>query len=267
MRTFPHRAARTALAALLASAAVALGAGPAAAHAGVTASNPQAMATDVKLTFTSEAESATAGLARIHILLPPGLSRAAVVTDKLPKGWQLSFAEGGYVVTGKPLPVGTDAVHTVVIKQLPKAKQLVFKVLETYSDGKISRWIEEPGAGDTGDNPAPVLQLRPAAKGAKKIDLNIFQPPSVSPSAGGSPAASSAPPTPSTSPSAPASASPEPAASTSVRATQADPPGSATDESNSQSTGTGVLIGGAVAVVVVVGAGVWFLRRAGQRRT
>lgn len=41
---------------------------------------------------------------------------------------------------------------------------MTFKTLQTYSDGKVVRWIEEPKAGQAEpENPAPVLRLANAA--------------------------------------------------------------------------------------------------------
>ncbi len=46
---------------------------------------------------------------------------------------------------------------------LPETGQLVFKALQTYADGEVVRWIEEPveGAAEP-ERPAPVLELAPA---------------------------------------------------------------------------------------------------------
>ncbi|WP_369360869.1 DUF1775 domain-containing protein [Streptomyces sp. cg2] len=42
--------------------------------------------------------------------------------------------------------------------------QLAFKTLQTYSDGKVMRWIEEPKAGQPEpENPAPMLKRTKAA--------------------------------------------------------------------------------------------------------
>jgi uncharacterized protein YcnI len=58
---------------------------------------------------------------------------------------------------------------------LPKTDQMIFKALQTYSDGTVVRWIEEPAAdGTEPESPAPVLKLvaataegaAPAATGA-----------------------------------------------------------------------------------------------------
>lgn len=51
----------------------------------------------------------------------------------------------------------------VLADPLPKVKELVFKVLQTYGDGSIVSWIQEPVAGaPEPDFPAPVLRLAPA---------------------------------------------------------------------------------------------------------
>ncbi|HZM77151.1 MAG TPA: YcnI family protein, partial [Candidatus Limnocylindrales bacterium] len=39
------------------------------------------------------------------------------------------------------------------------AKQLVFKALQTYSDGAVVRWIDEPKKGAELEHPAPVLNV------------------------------------------------------------------------------------------------------------
>lgn len=43
---------------------------------------------------------------------------------------------------------------------LPETDHLVFKVAQTYDDGQVVRWIDEPAAGGAElDQPAPVLNL------------------------------------------------------------------------------------------------------------
>ncbi|MFD6877293.1 MULTISPECIES: DUF1775 domain-containing protein [unclassified Streptomyces] len=215
-----------------------LAAGPAAAHAGVTASDPRALAENVTLTFSSEAESDTAGIAELRVVLPTGIAPDAVTLKEAPPEWKLTPTPDGYAIGGPALPTGTDAEYSVTVRQLPDAKTLAFKTLETYGDGKISRWIEVPGNGEKVDNPAPVLELKAAAPGATPLA------PSTSPS-----------PTPSTSPSvqASASAAPVPAPSPSGRETSAEETGS----------GTGTVVGVVTAVLLLVAAGTfWWTRRA-----
>lgn len=45
---------------------------------------------------------------------------------------------------------------------------MTFKTLQTYSDGKTVRWIEEASGGQAPENPAPVLKL--TAKSAQDGD-------------------------------------------------------------------------------------------------
>jgi periplasmic copper chaperone A len=46
---------------------------------------------------------------------------------------------------------------------LPKADQMVFKAVQTYSSGEVVRWIEEAAEGaEEPEHPAPVLALEPA---------------------------------------------------------------------------------------------------------
>jgi uncharacterized protein YcnI len=47
----------------------------------------------------------------------------------------------------------------VSLGPLPATDQIVFKALQTYSDGAIVRWIDEPSAGAEPEHPAPTLKL------------------------------------------------------------------------------------------------------------
>ncbi|WP_241003053.1 DUF1775 domain-containing protein, partial [Streptomyces sp. CB01881] len=120
---------------------------PAFAHVEVESETAQALATNATVTFTAEAESTTAGLAKFQVVLPEGIAPADVALADAPAGWTLAATADGFTVGGPALAPGKDAVYKITIKQLPNADELVFKTLETYSDGRIDRWIELPKAG------------------------------------------------------------------------------------------------------------------------
>lgn len=54
---------------------------------------------------------------------------------------------------------------TVSAGPFPETDQMVFKVLQYYSDGDIMRWIQDPAEGASLDRPAPVLKLTPKVNG------------------------------------------------------------------------------------------------------
>ncbi|QDY79631.1 DUF1775 domain-containing protein [Streptomyces qinzhouensis] len=262
MTTTPRRPRRAPLparaaapAALVCGLALVLGtAQPAAAHAGVSASEPRALARNVTVTFTSEAESAKAGIAKLQIGLPEGLSPAAVRLTKAPKGWQFTHSPGGYTIAGPPLATGKDAVHSIAVQQLPDAKQLVFRVVETYGDGQVSRWIEEPGAGGTSENPAPVLKLKPKAPDAVKVPIDPALVPTGTPSAAPKPSAPAGAPT--------ATASPFPSGvPTDGGGPTAVAVNKETAETGDDDNGYGPLIGGAAAAALLLAAGLVVYRR------
>ncbi|KOU61444.1 DUF1775 domain-containing protein [Streptomyces sp. IGB124] len=218
-----------------------IAAGPAAAHAEVSASDPRALAENVTLSFTSEAESDSAGITELRVVLPQGIAPDAVTLKEAPENWKLTATPDGYSVGGAALATGTDAEYSITVRQLPDAKSLAFKTLETYGDGKVSRWIEVPADGQKVDNPAPLLKLQPAAPGAKPIAPG----PSPTPTPAPAPSAPTTQPS-STAPSAPA-ASPD--------ARQANAAGSG--------SGNGVVVAVVAAVLVLGGAGAfrWTRRR------
>ncbi|MFF4449516.1 DUF1775 domain-containing protein [Streptomyces sp. NPDC001502] len=232
---------RTAFAVACALMLLGVAAGPAVAHAEVTASDPRALAENVTLSFTSEAESDTAGIAELKVVLPKGIAPDAVTLKDAPKEWKLTATPDGYAIGGPALATGTDAEYSITVRQLPDEKSLVFKTLETYGDGKVSRWIEVPTGGEKVDNPAPVLELKAAAPGAKPIA------PSPSPS-----------PTPSAAPSVQPSAAPPsaPVASAGAQATGEEAAGNS----------TGAIAGTVAAVVLLVAVGAfWWVRRSRSR--
>ncbi|WP_369031151.1 DUF1775 domain-containing protein [Streptomyces adonidis] len=225
-----RRLALTAAAATL----VLLAAGPAAAHMEVESDKAQALAEHVEISFHAEAESDTAGIAEVRVILPEGIAPGDVTYGEGPKGWKFATADDGYTVKGPALKTGVSAEYSVVVRQLPDAKQLAFKSLQTYSDGSIDRWIE---LDEGGEQPAPVLKLKAAAPGAKPISSPS---PSETPSA-----------TPTPTPSAePTKASASPAVET-----------TASEDDGGMSAGA--LIGIGAAVVVVAGAAAYLVRRRG----
>ncbi len=139
---------------------------PASAHAEVEADIPRALARNVTLTFVSEAESDSAGFQRVRVVLPDGIAPGDVTLADAPRGWKLKARSDGYTVAGPALKTGTDAEHKVRIRRLPDARQLMFKTVETYADGEMSRWIELPTGGAEPEQPAPVLEVQGATEAA-----------------------------------------------------------------------------------------------------
>jgi uncharacterized protein YcnI len=58
---------------------------------------------------------------------------------------------------------GEYQVFRIAASPLPRTGRLVFKVVQTYDDGQVQRWIDEPAAGAEPEHPAPVLTLDAAA--------------------------------------------------------------------------------------------------------
>ncbi|MDX3695652.1 DUF1775 domain-containing protein [Streptomyces europaeiscabiei] len=180
----PRTARRLTVATAVAATAVLLTAVPAAAHVEVESDNSQALAENVELEFNAESESATAGITELRVVLPEGITPADVAYGEGPKGWKFAVTDDGYTVKGPAVNPGEDAEYSVVVRQLPDAKELAFKTLQTYSDGKIDRWIELGEADAEGHgNEAPVLELKAAAPGAKPVSPSPSESASPSPTA------------------------------------------------------------------------------------
>ncbi|MGP4002211.1 DUF1775 domain-containing protein [Streptomyces sp. 8N706] len=156
-----------AVTAILLSSAVALAA-PASAHVEVSAEDARALAKNVTLTFNAESESSSAGITKLQVFLPDGIAPEDITYGEGPKGWKMARGDDGYTVSGPAVSAGQDAEYSVTVRQLPETDSLAFKTLQSYSDGRVDRWIElKKSSGHGHGNSAPALELKPAAPGAK----------------------------------------------------------------------------------------------------
>lgn len=193
----PRTAAPAALLALSASlVGVFAGAAPASAHVTV---NPREATQGgyTRVAFRVPTESDTASTTKVEVFLPESDPIPSVSTMPVP-GWTVAVERGapakpvqahGQEVTDIVKKITWTAASGAVVKPgefqefpvslgpLPKVDRLVFKALQTYSDGAVVRWIEEPPAngGEEPEHPAPVLALQPESAAS----------PSTSPAAGG----------------------------------------------------------------------------------
>ena len=162
---------------------VVVGAGPAAAH--VTVKSTEATKGGyAKLTVRVPTESDTASTTKVQLGLPKEHPLASV-RIKAADGWTATMKKSKLPA---PVKVGdqelTEAVteiswvadgdagvkpgefqeFDVSVGPLPDADSMTFKAVQTYSDGKVVRWIEESTeGGEEPEFPAPVLTLGAAA--------------------------------------------------------------------------------------------------------
>ncbi|MEU5907861.1 YcnI family protein [Micromonospora sp. NPDC047467] len=175
--------AATALAFAAVATAVLGFAGPASAHVTV---NPKEATQGgyARVAFRVPNESDTASTTKLEVVLPENAPVGSVSTMPVP-GWTVAVekrkVDPPIEVHGSPI---TEAVSKltwtatgdagikpgqfqefgVSMGPLPQVESMVFKTLQTYSDGNISRWIDEPVAGgEEPDHPAPVLTLTAAS--------------------------------------------------------------------------------------------------------
>lgn len=138
-----------------------------------------------KLTFRVPNETDNASTTKVQVVLPADQPIGSVSVKQHP-GWTYTVTKGKLA---KPITTDdgqvTDYVSSITwtagsaataIKPgefdefdvsagpLPKADSMVFKALQTYSNGDIVRWIEAtPASGEEPEHPAPTLKLTPAA--------------------------------------------------------------------------------------------------------
>ncbi|GAA3921116.1 YcnI family copper-binding membrane protein [Actinoplanes auranticolor] len=158
-------------------------AAPASAHVTVNASTA-VQGGYAKVTFRVPNESDTASTTKVEINLPADTPFASVslkpvagwtmapVKSKLAKPIEAHGTKIDEAVTKITWTAAGDAAikpgqfqeFDVSLGPLPQVPQVVFKALQTYSDGNIVRWIDEPTTdGTEPESPAPVLKLAAAA--------------------------------------------------------------------------------------------------------
>ncbi|MGB8943233.1 MAG: DUF1775 domain-containing protein [Streptomyces sp.] len=216
--------------------------GPASAHVEVDAEDASALAEDVTLDFTAESESDKAGITKLEVILPKGIVPADVTYKEGPKGWKLKATDRGYTVSGPKVATGEDAAYSVTVRQLPDAKSLAFKTLQTYDDGRVDRWIElEKSTGAGHGSPAPALELKPAEPGAKPLSPSPTAEPTTA---------------------APSTADPSSSAATDDKAADE----TASEKDDDSSSALLIAIGVAVVLVLLAGGAWWWKRQsaAGQ---
>jgi periplasmic copper chaperone A len=173
----------TSIAAGAALVAVFAAATPAAAHVTVNP-NQATQGGYARVAFRVPNESDSASTTRVEVFLPEQNPIPSVSTMRVP-GWTIAVERGKPVVpvTAHGSPVtevvkkvtwtatgdaaikpGEFAEFPLSMGPLPATDGLVFKALQTYSDGNVSRWIEQPPAAGAAEpeQPAPVLTLAKA---------------------------------------------------------------------------------------------------------
>jgi uncharacterized protein YcnI len=166
----------------LAIGALLLGSWTASAHVTVHSSDAT-QGGHAEITFRVPTESDTARTVKVSVAFPTDTPIGSVSVKPHP-GW-------AYKVTNTPLPTPIPDAHGGTINQivgtiewsastvdtaikpgeyetftiaagpLPKADRVIFKVVQTYDDGTVARWIDLPSAAGTAqpEHPAAVLLL------------------------------------------------------------------------------------------------------------
>ena len=162
---------------------------PASAHVTVNP-NTATQGGYAKVTFRVPNETDNTDTTKLEVNLPTTTPFASVSVKPLP-GWT-AVAEKSTLATpvtvhdrqiteavskitwtaaaGSAIKPGQFQEFDVSLGPLPEVNQVVFKALQTYSDGTIVRWIDEPTTdGSEPEHPAPVLTLTPATESAAPI--------------------------------------------------------------------------------------------------
>jgi periplasmic copper chaperone A len=138
-----------------------------------------------ELTFKVPNEESKANTVELQLQIPTAYPIAQVLAKPVP-GWTvtehtvtlakpLTTDDGTFTSavdeidwTGGSIPPGEYQDFQISVDPLPTdTTQLVFKAVQTYSNGDVVRWIDlSTGSDPDPEHPAPVLTLTPATTGA-----------------------------------------------------------------------------------------------------
>ena len=159
-------------------------AGPASAHVTVAADDSTKGADDAILTFRVPNEQDAATTTKLDIKFPVKDPIASVKPASIP-GWVVTTTsvkfnppiktDDGTITQGvgevsysaapgsKGIPVGGFGAFQILVGPLPDTNQVVFAAVQTYSNGKVSAWIEPvTDPANPPQNPTPILTLHAA---------------------------------------------------------------------------------------------------------
>jgi uncharacterized protein YcnI len=165
--------------------AVLVSAVPASAHVTVHSYEAVRGGSDAVLSFRTPNEMDNATTVKLQVFLPTDTPLLGVLVQPLTGGWRFAVksitlktpvqTDDGPITQavseitwrGGHIPVGGYQDFNIDVSDLPDVASLTFKAIQTYSNGKVVRWIETaaPGSPEP-DFPAPVLHLAAPAGGA-----------------------------------------------------------------------------------------------------
>jgi uncharacterized protein YcnI len=179
-----------------------LDAGVAAAHVTVSPSSLPQGTSDAVLTFRVPNESTTASVVALQIQFP--LSHPIVLlSPEAGSGWNVSVHmerlskpittdDGTFTSTtseidwsGGSIPVGQFGQFNVLAQGIPTGtSELVFKAIQSYSDGTVVSWIQVPDhAVPNPPHPAPTITLTAAGSDTSSTSTSVPAPQTGSASA------------------------------------------------------------------------------------
>jgi uncharacterized protein YcnI len=174
------------------AAVLAVGAPPAAAHVTVH-SNEAVQGASAEIAFRVPTESATASTVKLRVAFPsdqliesvsvrphPGwtyrVTTAPIEVTSQHSGHQhsgpaqaVSEIEWSVVDAAAGIKPGEYDSFTIAAGPMPDASQVVFRVVQTYSDGEIARWIDLPTSSAEPEHPAPVLSISAPDQKARTV--------------------------------------------------------------------------------------------------
>ena len=157
-------------------------AGPASAHVTLHSSEAVEGGSDAVIQIRVPNEEDTATTSGLEVDFPAATPLIGLYVEPTP-GWQFQITTSNLpkpvttddgtvtsyvskvVWSGGTIPVGGYQDFNIDVSTMPSAPTLEVKALQTYSNGDIVRWIDDPAPAGQPDpaHPAPTLALAPAA--------------------------------------------------------------------------------------------------------
>jgi uncharacterized protein YcnI len=173
---------------------------PASAHVTMHSYEGQAGGSDALISFRTPNEESSATTTQLEVDFPVATPLIGLYVEPTP-GWQFQVTtsnlpapvtngDGTFtqyvskvVWSGGNIPVGGYQDFNIDVSDLPNVPTIEVKALQTYSNGDIVRWIDDPATNPP--HPAPTLALTPAPAAGGSTTTTAAGGPATTTAAGG----------------------------------------------------------------------------------
>jgi uncharacterized protein YcnI len=109
-------------------------------------------------TFSVPNEEDAANTVAVEVVFPEN-SAFTTITPEAKDGWTAAPSATSAKWSGGTITAKNEEKFSLTLGPLPNGENLTFKVLQTYNNGDVARWIDIQTGSAEPEHPAPVVKL------------------------------------------------------------------------------------------------------------